>query len=241
MKRRLLILDLILLALIVWVGVRIRQEHLAGKAREQAVLGKRVPAVPPPPVAKMAPAQPVTAAAYAEIAQHMLFAKDRNPVVIIDAAPPPPKPMPPLPVVHGVMSFPDGPTVIMSEKSGARHRGIHIGEQIGDFVLRGVNTREISFEWDGKLITRSLEEVIERKPEAASAAGGAAVAATPAAGSRPAPPAPTGQPAPGVDIGEGLKACQPGDTSPAGTVVDGMRKVVTPSPFGQVCRWVPVQ
>jgi hypothetical protein len=139
------------------------------------------------------------------------------------------------------MSFPDGPTVIMSEKSGARHRGIHIGEQIGDFVLRGVNTREISFEWDGKLITRSLEEVIERKPEPASAAGGAAVAATPAAGSRPAPPAPTGQPAPGVDIGEGLKACQPGDTSPAGTVVDGMRKVVTPSPFGQVCRWVPVQ
>ena len=29
----------------------------------------------------------------------------------------------------------------------------------------------------------------------------------------------------------------PGDTTPAGTVQDGMRKVVTKSPFCDVCRW----
>ena len=48
----------------------------------------------------------------------------------------------------------------------------------------------------------------------------------------PSVPAP-----PGVDIGAGLHACQPGDTSPPGTIAQGMRKLVTKTPFGDTCRW----
>jgi hypothetical protein len=29
----------------------------------------------------------------------------------------------------------------------------------------------------------------------------------------------------------------PGDTTPAGTVRDGYRKLVTQTPFGNACRW----
>jgi hypothetical protein len=43
--------------------------------------------------------------------------------------------------------------------------------------------------------------------------------------------------APGGELSAGIKACQPGDTSPAGTVADGMRKVIKPSPFGSRCFW----
>lgn len=239
MKRKLLILNLALLAVVVWVGAKIRQEYLAGNARERAVLGKRVRPVPPPPVAKLPVAEPVVAAGYSDIAQKMLFAKDRNPNVVIEEAPPPPKPMPPLPVVHGLMEFPEGPMVMMAPKSGAADRGYRIGDEIGEFKLMAVDAQTITFEWDGKPVTRRLEEVVERKPEAAPAA--AAAQAPAAAPAKRAPAAPTGQPAPGVSIGGGIKACQAGDTSPPGTVTDGMRKVVTPSPFGEVCRWEPVQ
>jgi hypothetical protein len=44
-------------------------------------------------------------------------------------------------------------------------------------------------------------------------------------------------PVPGGDLSAGVKACQPGDSSPAGTVADGMRKVIMPTPFGSKCYW----
>jgi len=239
LKRKLLLLNLVLVALTALAGWRLRQQYLAAQAREQAVLGRRVPAPAAPPAAKSAPAQPLTAAGYIEIAQKMLFSKDRNPTVIVEAAPPPPKPMPPLPGLHGVMNFPDGPVAMLSEQGAARHRGVRIGESIGEFKLLAVNDSEITFEWDGQTIvkdTRELRQNNEPPPETA--------ARTPAPASAPAPtapPAPRGQPVPGVSIGGGIKACQQGDTSPPGTVAQGMRKVVTESPFGQVCRWEPVQ
>lgn len=42
-------------------------------------------------------------------------------------------------------------------------------------------------------------------------------------------------------IGGGVKACVPGDDSPAGTVVDGYKKVIEATPFGTACRWIAVK
>ena len=42
-------------------------------------------------------------------------------------------------------------------------------------------------------------------------------------------------------IGEGSKACLPGDDSPAGTVAEGYKKVLEPTPFGVACRWIAVK
>jgi mannose-6-phosphate isomerase-like protein (cupin superfamily) len=46
---------------------------------------------------------------------------------------------------------------------------------------------------------------------------------------------------PGADVGLGYRGCVAGDNSPAGTIVDGFRKVVTTSPFGVSCGWEKVQ
>jgi hypothetical protein len=35
-----------------------------------------------------------------------------------------------------------------------------------------------------------------------------------------------------------VKNCQPGDASPAGTIVDGFKKVIEQTPFGAACRWI---
>jgi len=35
--------------------------------------------------------------------------------------------------------------------------------------------------------------------------------------------------------------CLGSDASPAGTVDDGFRKTVLPSPFGSLCKWVAIR
>jgi hypothetical protein len=42
-------------------------------------------------------------------------------------------------------------------------------------------------------------------------------------------------------MGNSTRACVPGDTTPPGTVQDGLRKVVSKTPFGESCRWEPAK
>jgi hypothetical protein len=176
----------------------------------------------------------VTAAAYNEIAQRMLFSKDRNPVVVVETVPPPPPPpMPPLPTLLGVMNLGEGPVVILSEKANAPNREYKAGQQVGEFKLVAINRQEIVLEWNGKQVVRRVEELIHRQQEEAAPPQRSEAPAKAAA------PVVQVQAGPGVDIGRGVRACVPNDSTAAGAVVDGMRKVVTDSPFGAVCRWEP--
>ena len=237
MRTKLLLLNLALVAAIAVTGWHLRQQWIAAKAREQALQKSRIKPAAPPPRAASKPAEPVTAAPYSDIAQKMLFSKDRNPTVVVEVAPPPPpKPVPPLPALYGVMSLPDGPRAIMSEKPGPSHHGFRAGEKIGEFTLLGVDNQKIVLGWEDKVIEKKVDDMLERSAPAAPAAGESRSGA-PAA---PAPPPAKGEPAPGLDIGKGMRACQPGDSSPPGTVTDGMKKVLVPGPFGTSCWWEPV-
>ena len=241
MKRRLLLANLALLAVAVGVARHLRQEWLETRAREQAVLLQRIRAalIPPPP--PLHPAEPLKPAGYIDIAQKMLLSKDRNPTVIVEPPPaPPPKPMPPLPVFHGLLDVGDGPTAILSEKPGAPHHDFRPGEQVGEFKLVAVNREEITLEWDGQMITKKVDDILDRSVAPTSAGPAAAPAA--AAQPRAAEPPPFAPAAPGTDLGaHGIKACQAGDDSPAGTVTGGYQKVVKESPFGKTCLWEPVR
>jgi hypothetical protein len=242
LKRRLLAVNLILAALIAALGAHLRGTWLEQRAREQQVRSQPLRVLPAPPITPANAPAPLQAAQYIEIAQKMLFSKDRNPNVEEVVAPP--KPMPPLPVAHGVFLFGDAPTVILSEKAGAPHKAYRPGQTVGEFKLVAVNNKEIEFEWEGKSIKRSLQELLEEgakqgAPSASTQAEAPAAAPRPAATSSSALSG--AKSGPGVDIGASVRACAPGDASPAGTVQDGMRKVITDSPFGKVCRWEPVK
>jgi len=234
------ILNVALAAAIAGLGWQLWQDWLRSRAREQAVLEQRIKPLPPPPVSAGKPAEPVTAASYSDIAQKMLFTKDRNPIVVVDVVPPPPpKPMPSLPVLYGVMNLMDGTTAIMSEKSGTQHLGVRLGDKVGEFKLVAVSGREITLEWEGKTVTQEIDEMIDR---AATPPSSNTSVATPRAESRQsAAPPPRGEKAaPGTDIGNKLHACQPGDNSPPGTISGGYRKVVSRTPFGETCHWEPI-
>jgi hypothetical protein len=234
LRRKLLLLNLVLLLLTAAAGWQLRREWLAARAREEAVLKRKLQPAPAPPVSPMEPARPVMPAGYAEIAQKMLFVRDRNPNVVVEAAPaPPPKPMPPKPVLRGVMNLGDGPIAIMAEKSGAQHREYRKGDMVGEFRVAAIGPQEVVLEWEGKTVTRTVEQMAPAEQAQAPAER--------TQGGAPPPAVAKTALGPGNEIAAGTRACQPNDSNAAGAVVDGFRKIVVPSPFGESCRWEAVK
>jgi hypothetical protein len=234
LKRKLILLNLALAGLIGAAAWRLRVEWVAAKQHEKEVLGVKVKPAAAPPYNPPAPAPPLVPAQYIDVANKDLFSKDRNPNVAVEPPPPPPtpKPMPALPIVRGILNL-GGITAIMSEPGKAIQKEIRPGEQIGEFKLLAINNDEILLEWDGKQVRRNLVEVMDHsipEPPAAPAANAPAAAAAP----KPALAVKAG---PGQDIGAGRKSCVPGDTTPVGTVVDGLKKISWSTPFGEGCAW----
>lgn len=245
MKPKLIALNLVLIAALgatVWKG---REEWLAAQKKRNEIRNAAVKPVvtpPPAPTPNIDPIQPVK---YADVATKNLFSKDRNPDVIID--PPkiePPKPMPPLPVVYGVLGLPSGTRAIMAEKKGEDSRPVKTGDTVGEFKIVSLDTKNVTFDWDGKQISKNIDDLIDRSSPAGSG-GQAAAAPAPGPAIAAAPAAkPAAQAAgPGkAQEGKTDRPCIGGDTSPNGAIVDGYKLTFMDSPFGRMnCRWSPVK
>ena len=183
MNRRLVLLNLALLALagaLVWT---LRSNWIQSTARQRAVLQRKVAAraVLPPPALPAVKA--VAPAEYIDVAGKMLFSKDRNPTVVVEPPKPAPEPvMPALPSYHGQMAFAE-PVILLSASATAAQRGYHAGDQIGDFKLVSFDEDRVVFEWKGKNVERKPEQL--RPKETVAQAGGqpGAQAAAPASAS----------------------------------------------------------
>ena len=235
MRKKLLLLDLLLLALLVVLGARVRQTWLEARKREGVVLGQPLKQLPRPPYSPLAPVAPVMAAAYGEVAQQMLFSADRNPTVIVDVTPPPK--MPALPLFYGLFKLSGEPIAIMSEGPGAQHQEVGLGDKIGQFTLIAITRDEIELEWRGEKLTRKIADLVDRAGPQVQATGRAPAAPPPPTATNVAPVAAR----PDFDLGSGHRACARGDSSPNGTVADGYRKTVRDGPFGEICEWVAVR
>ncbi|MBL8212226.1 MAG: hypothetical protein JNK87_16025 [Bryobacterales bacterium] len=235
MSKKLWFLNLLLVAGLVMIGRELHASWKASREREKRMLGQRVSPVKEPPTTIGPPPAPVQATQYIDVAQQTLFSKDRNPNVVVEVPVEKPKIMPPFPKFFGVMNLGDGPMAIMTE--GGRQKTFKAGEQIGEYKLLAIGTETLTFEWDGKPHVKKFSDLQAREaaPQVEERTAAPAAPVTP-----PAPVTPA-KPGPGADMGGGLAACNANDSSPAGTVVDGKRKVVTESPFGKVCRWEPVR
>jgi hypothetical protein len=236
MRGKLLLLNLVLIVTLVWIGRELRSHYRAARVREQAMRAKQVKAGPPPPLTQPVQPPPVVAAGYLDVAQQNLFAKDRNPNIVVEQEKP--KPVPPFPKFYGVMNLGDGAMAILSA-GPSRQKSFKPGDTVGEFKLAEIQTDSLIFEWDQKKFPKKFSELQDKAAEPASAAD--STPRQPAAPTTPPAPATPARPGPGTDMGGGLSACNANDASPAGTVVDGKRKVITESPFGKVCRWEPVR
>lgn len=234
-------LDLVLVLLTAAAGWRLKDLWVAARDRQRLVLSERVgpsKLLPPPPIA---PVQPAVAADYLDVAQKMLFSKDRNPTVIVEAEPPKPKPpMPPLPTAHGLIFFGDQRVIILAVNPGAEQKSYHAGDQVGKFKLVSFDSDKVTFEWDGDNVEKRYQDLLPKEKERTAVAAAPATA-SPLVVSTATSTSDSSKSTPGADMGAGFRTCQLGDTSPAGTVADGYRKVLNPTPFGNSCFWEQVK
>lgn len=256
MSRKLILLNLVLAALVGATGWQLRKNWQQARERDRALMAKRVVPVPAPPVAAPQPAQPVEAAGYVEVAQKMLFAKDRNPDVLIEATPP--KPVPAFPQAYGVIDFGAGATAILSAKPGDPQKRYRAGDTVGDFQIASLTRVAIVLEWDGKKFEKTIAELrpAEPVPDAAASAEQRGNSQSMGQSAKEPPPPEVFRPntvtdkrvveaaqkppdgGPGLNINSpNQRACAPGENSPPGTVQAGWRKMVSPSMFGQKCWW----
>ena len=265
MNRRLLLLNLILLALLAWGGDKLRRRWQEARAHEVQVLANAptpLQVVQPPSPPKL---EPPPATNYIGVAQQTLFSQDRNPNVVIETTPPPPEPpVPPMPAYHGQMGF--GEPVVLLSTTSSPQKGYRVGDAIGEFKLLKFDLEKITLGWNGKELERELRALAPKDEPAAKGAAPATVAGTAKgkgkAKARVASTSDTQQPAaaaPNVQsvgapsnaqtargknnpiFGASLgvnRACVPTDTTAAGTVVDGFKKVITPGLMGE-CYWEP--
>ncbi|MBI4905273.1 MAG: hypothetical protein HY820_16685 [Acidobacteria bacterium] len=237
MTKKLILLNLLLLCALGVIGKQLLDMRRAALARKQAALEQKVKPAPAPPLTPVPVPAAVQAAGYLDVAQQTLFSKDRNPNIAVE--PEKPKPVPTFPKLYGVMNLGDGPMAILSDGPG-KQKTFRAGEKAGQLLLAEIGADALVFEFEKEKFTKKFTE-LQVKTEEAPAGGGDS---RPAAAAAPATPPPTnigkvGEP--GRETGGGISACSDNDNSPAGTVSNGKRKVITESPFGKVCRWEPVR
>lgn len=225
----------VVLCATVWKGVA---EWNEAQAQRRSTLNVPVKTAAPPPVVPAPPPEIPSAVKYDDVAKKNLFSSDRNDDIVLD----PPKvvvqpSMPPLPVSTGVMKLPSGVKAFMAEKAGDSPRLVKVDDRIGEFKIVALDEQNVTFEWNGKQIQRKIDDLIDRSNRTV-AGNTSAPPPGPTAPPPPPPPSNPGGPKTGVDLTPTAKACRPGDASPAGSVEDGYRKVVTQSIFGPVCRWI---
>lgn len=245
MKKRLLLLNVVLLATLALLIAELRQRYLQAKERETAMLSRTVPFTPVAGLPALPKRAPLDATAYRDTVAKNLFSKDRNPSPIPDPpAPPPPLPPPPpqpaFPVVRGVMLWNGAPpTAVMSIAKGSpEQHGYHPGDKIGDWKILSVDNKYIGLEWNGQQFMKRIDELIDRTPIVmAEAAPAQTVAAAAPPASKSLSESKNGQ---GADMGADIRGCVADDKSPPGTIADGRKKIVNATPFGSVCRWEPV-
>lgn len=246
MNRKLLILDIVLGAGVIYGAFQLHSEWAAARARRSQMPGpppKATPVAPMPPL----PQQPaVLPSGYKDVAMKDLFDASRNPDLPVPEPPKPepPREPPPLPSYHGMMDFGDrqGPVALITEQDTPGHQEVHAGEMIGAFKLVAFNRQEMTLDWEGRVIHKRLNESAseQAKPKAAGATplpltGVIPGQAAPQAAEQPKPQA--AELGPGKEITDTVKGCQPGDSSAPGTVADGYRKELNSSPMGTQCLW----
>jgi hypothetical protein len=244
LNRKVILLNVLLAALVLWLGWLLRTKWLDEEAHRREILKQAIRSVtvPPPPPAPSV--QRPVAAEYLEVAQRTLFTRDRNPNVelVTPPPPPPPPPVPPLPVYRGQMAIGEQPVVFLAT-GPTDEKGYRKGDTVGKFKLVAFDRDNITLEWDGKNLEHKLTDLVSKEPVQAQQPVVAAAPSAPAPvtnmGGAAAQKLNNDPPALGADMG-GPRGCVAGDNSPAGTILSGYKKVISQTLMGQSCHWEPV-
>src|SRR5215510_706885 len=207
-----MLLNAVLAAVLIFAGFQWRNTYMAARDRDQKMSHGGPQSSPKVPWVPLQKEPPVLATGYNTVAQKLLLHPSRNPdippPVIETPPPPPPPPMPALPKYHGTMNL-DGKQVAILSMGNDPFQEVASGGKIGPFKLVDITTRDITYEWMGQQVRKTLRESLDRTEVAQAPTDNSPAAAT------PPPPQVKSQVGP---VGEvtafGTKVCDPNDSYP---------------------------
>jgi len=246
-KRRLLVLNALLLGLLILGAAELYSRWLQAEMRLAELDVVAPDAVPNSPVEP--PTRPaVRAGSYRAIVDRLLFSADRNPTVEVEEPEVVVVNRPELPRLDGLVDFGDGPTALMAADATGKPEWLNVGGKVGEFVFNGVDGGKVKLLWKEEEILAAPKELVGAKAKQA-ATKAAPRARRPAAGQAAAPAAPAANlaadaPKPiggkhniGTEFIPGRYRADPNDGAPDGTESGEYRKVVRQSPFGSQSWW----
>jgi hypothetical protein len=218
MLRRLLILDVLLLAILAAGGMKVRRSWIDFKAAH------RVDSVQAEPETLSSISAPAISSAamgdWTEIPTKNLFSFDRNDIAIV-APKEAPRPVSPKPILFGTMSVGKDWIALLAPGPGGRSsRPMKVGETMESWQVAEIHEKSVVVVAGGVRETIILNDPTANIPRDFGRTAGAAITAAPVSNIAPAPPVAAAQP----NI-----PTPPASPPPAGTQT---------GPGGQKGRWV---
>ncbi|MFI5174825.1 MAG: hypothetical protein ACHQKY_08215 [Terriglobia bacterium] len=150
----LLLLDLLLVAVCVWMGLALRRQWLANAAAYQV---SRI--VAPSVTLKQAVEKQKSAEAlrknYMVIASRNLLSPDRNDQIAQEDVA---RPRPPKPVLFGVINLSEAKLAMMSSPGTRDFRSLKVGDKIGEYTLTRILSNKVELKWENETVETTTEE-----------------------------------------------------------------------------------
>jgi hypothetical protein len=177
---------------------------------------------------------------YAAIVDNHLFSADRTNVIPLEAAAETSKSAPPKPILMGTLQLDEDEFALMvsdAQRDNMNYKRLKVGESLDGYTLVKILDQKVMMKGEGKEVEVRLNEpskMVAREiaPAASTAPGATGQVTTVGSG----PPA-TLSVRSGTTTGQAV----PKGAIPPGTVVNGRRKILVPSPFGMMESWEEVK
>jgi hypothetical protein len=149
-----LLLDALLIAMCVWMGVSLRRQWMANAAAYQV---SRI--VAPTVAMKQAVEMQASAEAlrknYMVIASRSLFSPDRNDQIVQEETA---KARPPKPILFGVINLSEAKLAMMSPPGSRDFRSLKLGDKIGEYTLTRILSNKVELQWGSETVETTTEE-----------------------------------------------------------------------------------
>ena len=252
MKKKLGLVNVLLVALFVWGCLVFRGQYERARQRYE-IFDAAAETAEPPVMPAPAEAPAVRAVDYAPISQRLLLSRDRNPVieVIVPDERDVERPQPPL--LGGVVDLGDGPLALMAPNAKTPPRWTGVGEKVGEYTLQAFAEDTLTLDWNGESIELQRSELaavkFDRREERAASrkTAGSGSANRQAAASRSGESASNltassdavekGKYVIGRQLGSGGYAADANDGARDGVEYKGYVRRVRATPFGAQHWW----
>jgi hypothetical protein len=242
MKRSYIITNLLLLVSTAFLGYELRSQWKEYQATHNMAL--LIPGRGDNKTNVKVPAESGVVPSYAAIVDNHLFSADRTNIIPPEAPAESVKAVVPKPILLGTMQLDEDEFALMvsdTQRENTNYKQLKVGDALDGYTLVKILDQKVMMKAEGKEVEVRLSvnepsKMVAREAQAAASTAAGTSGQVTSVGS--GPPALSNTAA-----GNGTVTNQqlPKGTIPVGTIVNGRRKKLVPSPFGMMETWEEVK